>query len=104
MRVRVIFKILFHSHSHTWADTHIIAKKRNVREFLHGTKDILKIGEDPVQVQFPIVGATELIHRQKPHGACIIKFKRVRKTAIHAQFSSKLKRINWQLTFINFLR
>ena len=53
------------------------ATKSNGRAFLERTEDILRLGEDPAQVQFPITDATDFIQCQKLHAAYIIKSKRV---------------------------
>ena len=68
--------------------------KNNIREFLKWTKDRMRLGEFPYQVQLTIADANELIQRQKTHASHIRKTKISSKNATPAQFTSKFKWID----------
>ena len=75
-------------------------KKRNIIAFLQWTKDMYHSGQDLATDPFSIDDVTNIIRRQKMHQAFIDKTKTITDTATPAQFTSKIKWINWYPTFI----
>ena len=58
--------------------------KRNARAFLQWSKDILRLIDDPVQVQFTNLDSTGFIQHQNTNASCISKYKRVSETSTPA--------------------
>ena len=77
--------------------------KRTIKAFLQWTKDMYCLNEDPTIVSLPINDVANIIRRQKTHKIFIDKSKTIPNMATPAQFTSKIKLIDWYPTFINFL-
>jgi hypothetical protein len=80
------------------------ATKRSIRAFIQWCKDKYRLNEDPSAMPFPNEDTPLLIQRYNTHKAFVEKSKTISDTATPIQFTHKVKWIDWQPTFINFLR
>ena len=77
--------------------------KRNIRAFIQRIRDMIRTGQDPTLVLFPVANVADLMRRYKSHQAYIQKSKTVIEAATPSQFTATSLWIDWHPTFINFL-
>ena len=78
--------------------------KRNIKAFIQWTRDRYCLGEDPVNIAYPVANAATHITRYKHHHAFVNKLKTLSDSATPEQFTDKTRWPNWYPTFINFFR
>ena len=80
------------------------ATKKRVKALVHWSKKQLRLVVEPADGLFPVHETPAIIKRYHAHLAWTDKAKKMVKTALPKQFSSKVKWIDWKDHFVNFLR
>ena len=78
--------------------------KRHIKAFIQWAKDLIRTGQDPSQLVFPVAETPNLMRRQKSHSAFCDKSKRVSEAAKPSQFDENTKWTDWCPVSINFLK
>ena len=78
--------------------------KRNIRAFIQWTRDLLRVGEDPTLVIFPVNDALLYIRRFKTHANFCQKAKTISEIAKPGKLKDTTKWEEWAPVFLNFLK
>ena len=78
--------------------------KKRVRAFIQWSRDMIRIGNDPTTIEFPVNDTAELIQRMKDHTAYVKNSSTISETAKPTAFTEKTKWTDWEPVFHNFLR
>ena len=78
--------------------------KKRIRAFIQWSRDMIRVGDDPTTIAFPVGETAELIKRMKDHAAYVKNSSSISETAKPTAFTDKIKWTDWEPVFHNFLR
>ena len=78
--------------------------KKNIKAFIQWARDLLRVGDDPQLVAFPVANANMYIRQYKTHESFQAKAKTITETAKPPKLSESTNWEEWCPVFLNFLR